>query len=220
MSDEHAERAELLIESILHQRPRLDQDLFEVDARMWAIHGYIPVDGEVLLAEFDHPETARAVLSQLAAAEDRAGREGGGTTSFASRPPGNQAVGSAGPDVTSTPVVGGQRLPRRVGDRRVTVQVSLTAEEADELRDQAAAAGMSLSQLVSERALSSDRVSVSDRDAERQALLQVQRKLAGAAAQLTSVVNATGQVADVAEAAIAVGRLEGEVSEVLKGLWP
>jgi hypothetical protein len=42
---------------------------------MWAIHGYIPVDGEVILAEFDHRETARAILAQLAEAQDRDGNE-------------------------------------------------------------------------------------------------------------------------------------------------
>ena len=71
MPDQRGERPEMLIDSILHHRPRLDQDLFQMDAHMWAIHGYIPVDGEVILAEFDHRETARAVLDQLAAAQDR-----------------------------------------------------------------------------------------------------------------------------------------------------
>src|SRR4030081_1209874 len=49
---------EMLIDSILHQRPRFDHGLFQMDAQTWAIHGYIPVDGEVILAEFDHRETA------------------------------------------------------------------------------------------------------------------------------------------------------------------
>jgi hypothetical protein len=71
MPNQRGEGPELLIDSILQNRPRLDQDLFEMDAHMWAIHGYIPVDGEVILAEFDHRETARAVLDQLAAAQDR-----------------------------------------------------------------------------------------------------------------------------------------------------
>jgi hypothetical protein len=66
---------EMLIDSILHQHPRFDHDLFQMDAQMWAIHGYIPVDGEVILAEFDDRETARAVLAQLAAAQDRDGNE-------------------------------------------------------------------------------------------------------------------------------------------------
>jgi hypothetical protein len=64
-----------LVDAILHQQPRLDQDLFQMDAQVWAIHGYIPVDGEVILAEFDHRETASAVLAQLAAVQDRAGNE-------------------------------------------------------------------------------------------------------------------------------------------------
>ncbi len=73
MPDQGGERPEMLMDSILPLHPRLGQDLFQLDARMWAIHGYIPVDGEVILAEFDHQETARAVLAQLAAAQDRDG---------------------------------------------------------------------------------------------------------------------------------------------------
>jgi hypothetical protein len=63
----------MLISSILRQHPRLDHDLFQMDAHVWAIYGYIPVDGEVILAEFDRRETASAVLAQLAAAQDREG---------------------------------------------------------------------------------------------------------------------------------------------------
>lgn len=70
MPDQPGERPEMLIDSILHHHPRLDHDLFQVDAQMWAILGYIPVDGEVILAEFNHRETASAVLAQLAAAQD------------------------------------------------------------------------------------------------------------------------------------------------------
>lgn len=76
MPDQRGERSELLMDSILHQHPRLEQDVFQMDAHMWAIHGYIPVDGEVILAEFDQPETARDFLAQLAAAQDRDGMEG------------------------------------------------------------------------------------------------------------------------------------------------
>jgi hypothetical protein len=75
MPDQRGERPETLIDLILHHHPRLDQDLFQMDAQMWAIHGYIPVDGEVILAEFDHRETARAILAQLAEAQDRDGNE-------------------------------------------------------------------------------------------------------------------------------------------------
>jgi hypothetical protein len=58
-----------LFDSILQQHPRLDHDVFQVDSQRWAILGYIPVDGEVILAEYEQRETARAVLAQLAAAQ-------------------------------------------------------------------------------------------------------------------------------------------------------
>ena len=51
-------------------QPRLGQDLFQMDPQMWAVHGYIPVDGEVILAEFDQRETAVTFLAQLATAQE------------------------------------------------------------------------------------------------------------------------------------------------------
>ena len=65
-----AERLEMLVDSILPLHPRLGQDLFQIDEQVWAIHGYIPVDGEVILAEFGRRETAMAILVQLAAAQE------------------------------------------------------------------------------------------------------------------------------------------------------
>jgi hypothetical protein len=68
--DQIGDHPEMVIDSILHQHPRLDHDVFQMDAQVWAIHGYIPVDGEVILAEYDRRDTAKAVLAQLAAAQD------------------------------------------------------------------------------------------------------------------------------------------------------
>ena len=68
MSDE---RPDAVIDLVLRQHSRLAGDLFQIDAETWAIHGFIPVDGEVILAEFDQPAAARTVLDQVAAAEDR-----------------------------------------------------------------------------------------------------------------------------------------------------
>ena len=68
MPDQRDQRLETLIDSILPMQPRLGQDLFQMDTQVWAIHGYIPVDGEVILAEFDRREMATSVLTQLAAA--------------------------------------------------------------------------------------------------------------------------------------------------------
>ncbi|HSS09812.1 MAG TPA: hypothetical protein VLL25_08015 [Acidimicrobiales bacterium] len=75
MRDERGKRPEMVIDALLRQHPRLAGDLFQIDTQTWAIHGFIPVDGEVILAEFDHPEMARIFLDQLAAAEDRDGSE-------------------------------------------------------------------------------------------------------------------------------------------------
>ena len=84
MPNQRGERPEVLIDSILPMQPRLGQDLFQMDTQVWAIHGYIPVDGEVILAEFSHRETARAVLAQLAAAQEhsRARQQGSGLNSM------------------------------------------------------------------------------------------------------------------------------------------
>jgi hypothetical protein len=69
MAIQDSERPEMLVDLILHQHPRLDHNVFRMDAEVWAIHGYIPVDGEVILAEFDGLDTATAVLAKLAAAQ-------------------------------------------------------------------------------------------------------------------------------------------------------
>ncbi len=69
MNDKGGERSSHLrvsVEEILESQARVAGDIFEVDARTWAIHGFIPVDGEVILAEYDHPQAARTVLDQLA----------------------------------------------------------------------------------------------------------------------------------------------------------
>jgi hypothetical protein len=54
----------MAIDALLHEHARLARDLFQIDTQTWATHGYTPLDGEVILAEFDHPETAKTVLDQ------------------------------------------------------------------------------------------------------------------------------------------------------------
>lgn len=61
---------DVMIASLLGLHARLAGDIVEVDSHTWAIHGFIPVDGEVIIAEFDQPEQARAAIVQLVAAED------------------------------------------------------------------------------------------------------------------------------------------------------
>jgi hypothetical protein len=45
---------------------RIAGDIVQLDARTWAIHGTIAVDGNVLVAEFDSLEDARTVLVDIA----------------------------------------------------------------------------------------------------------------------------------------------------------
>ena len=40
-------------------------DVLQVGSNVWAIHGSIPVDGEVLLAEFDSLDQATRLLGEL-----------------------------------------------------------------------------------------------------------------------------------------------------------
>jgi hypothetical protein len=44
---------------------RIAGDVLEVSLGVWAIHGSIPVDGEVILAEFSLLDEAKSVLDQL-----------------------------------------------------------------------------------------------------------------------------------------------------------
>jgi hypothetical protein len=54
-----------LLDQLVDQRMRAAGDVLEVSLGVWAIHGSIPVDGEVILAEFSLIDEARSVLDQL-----------------------------------------------------------------------------------------------------------------------------------------------------------
>jgi hypothetical protein len=75
MNDTHGERSgtrpEAIIDALFHLQARVADDIVEIDPHTWAIHGFILVDGDVLLAEFDSPESANVALEQLSAAESR-----------------------------------------------------------------------------------------------------------------------------------------------------
>jgi hypothetical protein len=40
-------------------------DILQIGSATWAIHGSVPMDGHVLLAEYDSLESAHAALAQL-----------------------------------------------------------------------------------------------------------------------------------------------------------
>jgi hypothetical protein len=60
----HDQRLRVL-EQLIDQRVRVAGDVLEVSLGVWAIHGSIAVDGDVILAEFSVLDEARSVLGEL-----------------------------------------------------------------------------------------------------------------------------------------------------------
>jgi hypothetical protein len=60
-----------VVQALIDENYPYDCDVFPVDESTWAIHGPIPVDGEVILAEFASKEDAQVALGLLAAAQRR-----------------------------------------------------------------------------------------------------------------------------------------------------
>ena len=54
-----------LLERFVEEWVCVAGDVVEVSRGVWAVHGYIPVDGEVILAEFELRDEARSVLDRL-----------------------------------------------------------------------------------------------------------------------------------------------------------
>jgi hypothetical protein len=50
---------------LLEENALIDGDVLEISHDTWAIHGLVPVDGEILMAEFDTYDEARNVLDQV-----------------------------------------------------------------------------------------------------------------------------------------------------------
>ena len=74
MNDERGEQtdpAQRVIRELIDEHVRFDYDLVRIDDQTWAIHGFIAVDGEVILAEFTTQDDARSALEQLSRAENR-----------------------------------------------------------------------------------------------------------------------------------------------------
>jgi hypothetical protein len=55
---------ELLLE-LARANDRIAGDLSQLGDGLWAIHGTIPVDGDVIMAEFGSVDAARTVLGQV-----------------------------------------------------------------------------------------------------------------------------------------------------------
>ena len=59
------------LDELLEEHARIAGDIVVIGAHTFAIHGVIPVDGDVLLAEFDTYDQARLALVTLAAGAPR-----------------------------------------------------------------------------------------------------------------------------------------------------
>jgi hypothetical protein len=57
------------VDDIIEEHFPFDCNLIPIGPHTWAIHGSIPVGGDVILAEFDNKDAAEAALKRLSAAE-------------------------------------------------------------------------------------------------------------------------------------------------------
>jgi len=63
--DEHADRQLQLLRELANANAPIAGDVAKISDDIWAIHGVLPVDGDVILAEFGNYDEARIVLDQL-----------------------------------------------------------------------------------------------------------------------------------------------------------
>ena len=64
-----------VVEELIDEHYPFDCDVIAIDSHTWAIHGSIPVGGDVILAEFEKKEDAAVALELLSAAENRTNSE-------------------------------------------------------------------------------------------------------------------------------------------------
>ena len=50
---------------LIYEHSLVSGEPFPLDTTSWAIHGFIPVDGDVILAKFDSQNDAQAAIAQL-----------------------------------------------------------------------------------------------------------------------------------------------------------
>ncbi len=59
----------LFLKQLIEDRATIAADVFEVDPHTWAIHGVIPVGGDVIMAEFETQDQAKKALGKLSTPE-------------------------------------------------------------------------------------------------------------------------------------------------------
>ena len=68
MNDPHANQADeqlQFLRVLVEEYASIAGHVVQVSDKLWAIHGFIPVDGDVLMAEFDSYDQATNVLQQI-----------------------------------------------------------------------------------------------------------------------------------------------------------
>jgi hypothetical protein len=65
--DRHSEPQLQFLDQLIPTNPAISGDIAKINDDTWAIHGRIPVDGDVILAEFASYDEARSVLDRLPA---------------------------------------------------------------------------------------------------------------------------------------------------------
>ena len=71
--DSHLERQLRFLQALVEENASIGGDVLEIHQDTWVIHGVIPVDGEVLMAEFETYDEAKRVLDGVRAAEQPRG---------------------------------------------------------------------------------------------------------------------------------------------------
>jgi hypothetical protein len=65
MQDPGRSTSGCFLEDLIEQHALVAGDVICIDAQTWAIHGTIPVDGDVLMAEYHHADDAMHELERL-----------------------------------------------------------------------------------------------------------------------------------------------------------
>jgi hypothetical protein len=63
-TDPRPDRVDEILVELTEEHVELDDDVIELDAETWAIHGSIPYDGEIIAATFVTEHEAREVLAR------------------------------------------------------------------------------------------------------------------------------------------------------------
>ena len=64
-ADDQPDRQLLFLQEMAEEHATIAGDVAEIDSHTWAIHGVIPVGGDVILAEFETYDQAKTVLDNL-----------------------------------------------------------------------------------------------------------------------------------------------------------